>query len=101
MVPQHFEESVANAVRVLQDLVVPEPDHANPPRLQPAGARLIACAAHRVLAAVDFHRQPFLGAQEIDHIGPERMLSAKLVATEPPIAQPRPQPPARPGSRRA
>ena len=69
--PQYFEESAANAVGVLQDLVVPKPNHADTPSFQPTGTRPISRRVRRVLAAVDFHRQPPLGTQEIDDKGSE------------------------------
>ncbi|SDF81716.1 hypothetical protein SAMN05216241_102446 [Limimonas halophila] len=72
-----------NSIRIAQHVVVPEPHDGKAAVLQipcPSGVLFVS---QRVLAAIDFHDQPMGHAYEIDHIGADRVLTAKLYAHDP------------------
>jgi hypothetical protein len=59
-------------LRILQNIIVPEADHAVTLRFQKGGSLRIACG--RMLAAISFNDQLCLGAEEICNVTANRRL---------------------------
>jgi len=80
-----------NAVRVLHDLVIPEPQHAIAGTFKMAVTNPVLCR-FRVLTAIDFDNQTFVMAHEINNVGTHRLLSFELQSTKSSAAQHLPEP---------
>ena len=65
---QRAHDLLQHAIDILEDLVVPEADHAITLAVQPARSRLILRRSRVVLAAVDFDDQPRLQAAEVNDV---------------------------------
>ena len=78
-------KSLSHRVRFLEHLNVGEPDHLNPQRFQRGRTLAVFCALRRLhmSGAIHFHGQTQLVAVEIQHIGLNRVLTAKLHAKLP------------------
>jgi hypothetical protein len=74
-----------------QDVVVPEADHAESLRLQPARARIVVRRAIEMLAAVDFDDQPDFQTDEVRDESADGVLSSELPVEQAPVAHALPQ----------
>ena len=74
-----------DALRVGEDLGVPKPDHAPTASREIRGPARIDSALV-VLPAVGFDNQAMLDADEAGDERADRVLAAKLVAAQPPVA---------------
>jgi hypothetical protein len=77
---QREENGVRHIIRPQEHIVVPEPEHAKPERLQCLGSAQIVTALLKMLASVEFEDQPLLDAAEIGDVAMDRVLPAKLRA---------------------
>ena len=84
---------VADDVFLAPQAGVPESQHLDAARFQNRIAFEILglLLGRAVLKAVQFDVQPSFQAEEVKDVRPERMLTAKSVAGEPPVAEPIPQ----------
>jgi hypothetical protein len=71
-----------NPVKIVDDIVVPDVDHAVAKGAQPPVA-LLVCGTFRLLATVEFDDQAPLAANEVDIISIDGLLRTNL---KPPIA---------------
>ena len=73
-----------DAIYILDDVVVPEPQHAVSLFLQPTGARFVVrlLAIFSVLRAIDFDQKPCRHAGKIGNVGTDRHLASKMRAIE-------------------
>ena len=96
---QLIENRVADALRVAAQMRIPEPQCFNATGLQKFfPLRVVfALVGKTMLVAVQFHIQFRFLAKEIQIVNADGMLAAKLVAVEPPVAQPAPHEFFRPG----
>jgi hypothetical protein len=79
------KKRLQNPIRVLNDIVVPDADHAIPESAQPAVA-LPVLETLRVLTAVDFDNQAALAANEVNIVSIDRLLAGEFEAAELPTA---------------
>jgi hypothetical protein len=68
-----------DAIRLLENLVVPEPEHPKVSRFEPRGALAIFLGVE-MLASIDFDDQMSLYAGEIDDIGTQGNLASETVS---------------------
>ncbi len=86
---QYGEDSLQNAIAILDHLAVPKSEHAIALAFQENSARRIGVGA--MLAAIQFDDQPSLDADEIGDVpAADRMLLAKFEAGETAIAHGQP-----------
>src|SRR5580704_5330057 len=73
-----------DAIYILGDVVVPEPQHAISLFLQPTAARFVVylLAIFGVLRAVDFDQKPCRHAGKVGNVGTDRHLPAKMRTIE-------------------
>jgi hypothetical protein len=73
-----------DAIYILGDVVVPEPQHAISLFLQPTGARFVVqlFAIFGVLRAIDFDQKPRRHAGKIGNVGTDRHLPSKMRAIQ-------------------
>jgi hypothetical protein len=96
MIVTHFSESVMkaceDAIGIGQDLVIPEAQDAIAQLSQGARALFVFVFVflQRVLAAIDLNNKALLQAGEVDDIGADRDLLAKMMSVELATAQQRP-----------
>jgi hypothetical protein len=85
-------DCLQNALEIIENLVVPEPQHTNSSSLEESRPLLIprSCGGFVVLSAIQFNRQPGFMAIKIDHIRLNGVLAAEFAAHETPVAQQRP-----------
>jgi hypothetical protein len=81
---QNCQDVLQHTIKVLQNLVVPEPHHAIAMGLQPLGSELISVRAPIVLAAIDLDYEFWISAGKIDDVVAERKLPNELESKEPP-----------------
>ena len=89
---QFIEDRVAKALRVAAQMRIPEPQCLDAARLQKFFPLRIMfpLVGKTMLAAVQFHVQRRLFAEEIQMVDADGMLAPELVADETPVAQPAP-----------
>ena len=87
---QFFEDCQQHTVGILQDVVVPEPDHAVAMRFDHPRSRFVGRTVS-MLPAIEFNREPRQTAGELDHVVPNRQLPRKFHAAQLAGAQVRPQ----------
>ena len=87
--PQYFFQ---HSIRLFQRIVIPKPDYAKPHRFKTRRSLGVARKLLGMLAAVQFHYQFSLKADEINDVRRDRMLSPKLESAEVAILQMQPQP---------
>ena len=87
--PQYFFQ---HSIRLFQRVMVPKPDHPKTHRFQTGCSLSIVHNLLGMLAAVQFHDQFLLKADEINDVRRDRMLSPKLESAEVAILQMQPQP---------
>ena len=87
--PQYFFQ---HSIRLFQRVIVPKPDNAKPHRFKPSCSLSIAHSLLGMLAAVQFHDQFSLKADEVNDVRRDRMLSPKLESADVAILQMQPQP---------
>jgi len=80
-----------HAIRILQDVVIPEPHDAKILRLQPSGAHRVTHRSLTMLTTIDFDNQASTEAGKIGDIRSERDLSPKTMTVDLLASQPRPQ----------
>ena len=80
-----------NAIRVFQNIVVPESQDAIAALIQPVRSHGIFCGLFAVLSAVHFDNEPCIKANEVDDIGTDWCLAAEAMAVNLPAPQLRPQ----------
>jgi hypothetical protein len=85
------ENARKNAVRILQDIVVPEADDVPPESIQIGASLSVAIVA--VLSAIRFDDEAAFRACEVRNTPPDRLLPAKFETSELPIAKVTPQAP--------
>lgn len=85
-----FGDTGQDAVGVLQDIVVPEPDHAVAVGLDFQGAQVVRQAVG-VLPTVAFYREAQAAAGKVDNRVADRVLRGELGAAELSSAQVRPK----------
>ena len=73
-------DTFENALCVLEDLGVPEPQHSEAVSCQPIRAPLIPFSFISMLATVDFDYEPSLEASEIGYVRSHRNLTAEAAA---------------------
>jgi hypothetical protein len=73
-----------NAIKIGQDVVVPEADHLEALSFKPSGSvrRIVG-----VLCSVDFDDQPPFETDKIDDVTPDLLLSSKFHPMQAPVAQ--------------
>ena len=74
--------SLDHAVRILQNVVIPEPQHTKSLRCEPACTLCICSDPVSVLAAVDFNHQPSFIAEKVDDKSSDRSLAPEAVAID-------------------
>src|SRR5207302_3165131 len=89
---QRPQDCFDNAFGVRQHVVVPKPDDA-PTLLVEDLCSVNVCFAIGMLTAISFNDEVMPGAGEIDDEITDRMLPAKPVTGQTPVAQNRPEPP--------
>ena len=72
-----------NSVKIVQDLVIPEANHAIAASRQLHATALIGLLAKRMLPTVQLNRQLPLGTREINNSPSDRMLAAKFPCRQP------------------
>jgi hypothetical protein len=87
-----LDNSLKHPVRIVQHLIIPEPQHAKPLIFKPLVAAVIGFVV-RVLAAIHFDDQPLRQTDKIDDVAPDRNLPFELVSGKAMGAQQVPQPP--------
>src|SRR5579862_5714473 len=75
---QYLTQDLDHAVEVVDDLIVPEADHAIAVSGQLGGARRVGLPMRGVLAAVELDRQLQRGTGEVDDTPADRMLPPEL-----------------------
>ncbi len=75
---QRKKDGLEHLIRLAQDLIVPKPQNSETTGFQVGRSPRIRCALFNVLAAIHFHDQTSIQADEIDEIGPDRMLPAEF-----------------------
>ena len=91
---QGGEDCAENAVQISDYIIVPEADHAIAKDIQLGRpARIVLCALVSMLAAVEFHDQHRLLADEVRDKGIDRHLPSELPAIETSVTKISPQPP--------
>jgi len=88
-----FGDRGAHALRIVQHLVVPEPQHPVPLAFQEPGAAGFLLGGGVMLAAVDLDDQPRFVAGEVSDKPADRHLTAKPPALVLPRPQHLPEPP--------
>ncbi len=87
--PQYFFQ---HSMRFFQRVIVPKPDDPKTHRFKTRRSLGVAHHLLGMLAAVQFHYQFSLKADEINDVRRDRMLSPKLESAEVAILQMQPQP---------
>jgi hypothetical protein len=64
-----FNDHLEHPIRIVQHLIIPEPQHAKPLIFKPLVAALIGVAAS-MLAAIDLHDQALRQTDKIDDVPP-------------------------------
>ena len=77
------ENRLPNAFDISQHLVIPEPQDTEPMFDEPLIADGVASVLG-VLAAIDFDDKPFLSADKVDHVRPDRLLTHEFKSAERP-----------------
>jgi hypothetical protein len=75
---QSFVDGSQHALRLLQHVVVPKAQHAIASRSEKRGSRRICAGACHVLTPIDLNDDPPLVTGEIDEIGTDGRLAAKM-----------------------
>src|SRR3954453_7196038 len=77
-------DGVENAVEIVVELGIPEPENAVALGLEPAGPGFVpgGHVVPAVVPAVEFDRKPRLETAEIRHVGADRNLPTKMAAEE-------------------
>jgi hypothetical protein len=81
-----------NPIGFLQNVVIPESEHAKAALLEPCGSSLIVFSGDHMLPTVDFYCESGLHAKEIEDVGPDWYLPTKSVTVDLTSLQSRPQP---------
>ncbi|MDR3633955.1 MAG: hypothetical protein P4L84_09130 [Isosphaeraceae bacterium] len=89
---QCIGDHLEHDLQILENMMVPEPEHAKTFGVQPPRPDLVVFSPPRVLPTVEFHYQSTLVTEEIGHAGPNGNLPAKPKATEVSLAHVIPQP---------
>ena len=89
---QLIENRITDTLRVATQMRIPESQRLDAVRLQKLFPFkvVLPLVGKTVLAAVQFHIQCRLLAEEIEIINADRMLAAKFIAGETPVTQPAP-----------
>jgi hypothetical protein len=82
---ERSQDSLDHAIGIAENIVVPEPEHFPALTLEPNRSACVRCVVG-VLTTIDFDRQLVLGAGEVDNEVAQRMLSAKSVSRQSPMA---------------
>src|ERR1043166_9609135 len=85
----HIQNFFQHSLRILQDVIVPEPQHQVAHRLQ--NDRAVCFISCRVLAPIEFDDQLCLGTAKIDDILVDRHLPFKFQTVEATIAHAEPE----------
>jgi hypothetical protein len=78
------------AFGIFEHVIVPESNDTIAARFEPAGSLVIPLLVRRVLATIDLDDELRGGAEEIDNVGADRLLSSKTKAIELSASQPHP-----------
>lgn len=70
------------SVKILYNLVVPEPQHTKPLCLQPRCPFSVSVALFSMLTAIHFNNKPLLPAEKVNDVLAELLLPAELKATQ-------------------
>ena len=79
-------------IRLLQRIIIPEPDYPKALRLETSCSPGIAINLFGVLPAIQFHYQLLFEADEINDVRRNRMLAPELESTEIAVFQMQPKP---------
>jgi hypothetical protein len=76
-----LDDDFRQPVRIIQHLIIPEPQHAKPLIFKPSLTDLVGFAG-RVLAAIDFNDELLCKADEIDDVSPDWLLAFEFESCE-------------------
>src|SRR6185312_6978178 len=88
---QRAANGFQNTVDILDDVVVPEAQHAKACLLEKLGAPRVLLRSRRMLAAIQFNNEPLLVTDKVGGKSEDRLLAAELRFLELAVAQPAPE----------
>ena len=91
MRPQSPEDLQQHRFRISQRFIIPKSQDAIAPRTQKPAASFVGLGLRRMLAAVNFDREPLVRTAKIYEELPDRMLPTKLRAAQPTVTQKQPE----------
>ncbi len=94
---QCLQNPMQHAVKVLEHLIIPKPQHLVAMLSEKLGPFLIRLSLDRVLAAIEFHHQTTFRTAEISNKLPDRMLSPEFHTDQSSVTQSGPELPFRVG----
>ncbi len=90
---QRLKNALQHHLRLLQRLVIPEPNHSKPRPREAQRPLQILDHRLRMLSTIELHDQPSADAHEVDDVSTNRHLPPESIAAQPPMAQVVPETP--------
>jgi len=87
-----IDNTLKNAIHIGNDIVIPKTKDAVALLIQKRSSDVILWGLFSMLATIKFHDQLQFKANEIRHVGSDRLLPAEFISAERPVAKILPQP---------